>query len=88
MSENSVTYNTALVRNLKAEGLLNGDPEPQQVGRLLNQYIQGLMVYGRVHRSLDAVKADLREGIYRLVDLKQEYRRAAVEGSAEAVSAA
>ena len=74
MSENALAYNTALVRNLKADGLLNGDPDPQQVGRLINQYIQGLLLYGQVYRSLERVRRDLREGLYRLVDLKQEYR--------------
>ena len=74
MSDNSITYNIALVRNLKAEGLLNGDPDPHQIGRLLHEFIHGLLVVGRVYRSLDLVKQDLREGVYRLTDLKAEYR--------------
>ncbi|TQV86270.1 TetR/AcrR family transcriptional regulator [Exilibacterium tricleocarpae] len=88
MSENALTYNTALIRNLKAEGVLNGDPQPRQVGRLLHQYIEGLLVFGRVYRSLDMVKEDLREGLYRLVDLKQEYRQGGVQGDGEPLSAA
>ena len=75
MSERCVTYNVALVRNLKAESLLNGDPDPLQVARLLHHFIQGLLIYGRVYADLGVVKTDLREGVYRLIDLKQEYRR-------------
>ena len=75
MSERCVTYNMALVRNLKAEHLLNGDPDPLQLARLLHHYVQGLLIYGRVCADLRVVKTDLREGIYRLIDLKQEYRQ-------------
>ena len=75
MSDNAVKYTEALVRNLKSVGALNGDPDPLQVGRLIHQFIQGLLIYGRVYYDLGVVKTDLREGIYRLVDLKQEYRR-------------
>ena len=77
-------YSIALVRGLKGEGVLNGDPNVHQVARLVHQFIQGLLMYGRILNSLDAVRADLREGIYRLIDLKEAYR---VEG-AEAVAAA
>ncbi len=75
MSEHAVKYNAALVRNLKADNLLHGDPDPIQVSRLIHQFIQGLLLYGRVYSDLEAVKTDLREGLYRLLDLKPEYRR-------------
>lgn len=75
MSEHAVKYNVALVRNLKAENLLKSDLDPHQLGRLINQFIQGLLIYGRVYSDLDVVKTDLREGLYRLVDLKDEYRQ-------------
>ena len=75
MSNHAVKYMAALVRNLKAEDALNSDPDLQQVGRLLHQFIQGLLIYGRVYTDLGVVKVDLREGIYRLIDLKPEYRR-------------
>ena len=75
MSDNAVKYTEALVRNLKSAGALNGDPDPLQVGRLIHQFIQGLLIYGRVYFDLEVVKTDLREGLYRLVDLKQEYRQ-------------
>jgi TetR/AcrR family transcriptional repressor of nem operon len=57
--------------------MLNGDPDPAQLGRLVYQYIQGLLIYGRIYNDLGRITADLRDGVYRLVDLKQEYRYAA-----------
>ena len=75
MSDNAVKYTEALVRNLKSVGALNGDPDPVQVGRMIHQFIQGLLMYGRVYFDLAVVITDLREGLYRLVDLKQEYRQ-------------
>ena len=79
MSDKAVKYSAALVRNLNAEGLLNGNPDPQQLGRLMHQFIQGLLIFGRVYSDMDKVKTDLREGVYRLIDLKQEYRKQAPE---------
>lgn len=79
MEEHVQKYNVALIRGLKADGVLNGDPDVDQLARLINHFIQGLLMYGRVLNSLDAVRADLRAGIYRLIDLKDEYR---VEGPA------
>lgn len=75
MSEHAVRYCAALVRNLKAEDVLNSDPDPQEVGRLIHQFIQGLLMYGRVYADLEVVKTDLREGLYRLVDLQHEFRQ-------------
>lgn len=74
MEEHVQRYSVALVRGLKAEGVLNGNPDVEQVARLLHQYVQGLLMYGRLLNSLNAVRADLRAGIYRLIDLKDEYR--------------
>ena len=75
MCEFGVRYNVALVRALKADGCLNGDPSSEQVGRLIYEFIQGLLIYGRILNRLDAVEKDLRDGIYRLLDLKHEHRR-------------
>ena len=75
MAENGIRYYAALVRGLKADGVLRGDPDPSAVGRLLFQYMQGVLIYARVLNSIAAVEADLREGFYRLLDLKPEYRR-------------
>jgi TetR/AcrR family transcriptional repressor of nem operon len=75
MADNGVRYYAALVRGLKAEGALNGDPEVMQIARMLFEYMHGLLIYGRVKNSVAAIEADLREGFYRILDLKAEYRR-------------
>ena len=75
MSEHAVKYCVVLARNLKAENVLNSQADPQQVGRLVHQFIQGLLMYGRVYSDLEVVKTDLREGLYRLLDLQHEYRQ-------------
>ena len=77
MEDHVHKYSVALIRALKAEGVLNGDPDVEQLARLVHHFIQGLLMYGRVLDSLDAVRIDLRAGLYRLIDLKDEYR---VEG--------
>ncbi len=74
MEDHVQKYSLALVRGLKADGALNGDPDVEQLARFLHHFIQGLLVYGRLMNSLDAVRADLREGVYRLLDLKAAYR--------------
>lgn len=74
MTELTIAYDIRLIQGLKDAGLLNGDPDPAQLGRLMYQYIQGLLIYGRIYNDLERIKADLRDGVYRLIDLKQEYR--------------
>ncbi|MBL4906837.1 MAG: TetR/AcrR family transcriptional regulator [Sneathiella sp.] len=71
-------YHIALVRGLKADDMLNGDPNIVQVARMIHQYIQGLLIYGRVFNSLEIVQTDLKEASYRILDLKQEYRQQSV----------
>ncbi|MDX1434835.1 MAG: TetR/AcrR family transcriptional regulator [Gammaproteobacteria bacterium] len=73
-----VCYTVALVRGLEAEGCLNGQPCEEQVGRLVYEFIHGLLMYGRIVNSLAIVERDLREGIYRMLDLKPAHRRAAI----------
>jgi TetR/AcrR family transcriptional repressor of nem operon len=74
MSEKALQYDIALIRNLKAINALNGDPDVEQLARLMSQFIQGVLTYGRIFASLDMVRTDLREGLYRILDLKEEYR--------------
>lgn len=78
-------YSVALIRGLKADGVLNGDPDVDQTARLLHHFVQGVLMYGRVMNSLNAVRADLRAGIYRLIDLKDAYQ---IEGPELSASAA
>lgn len=79
MADKGIRYYEALVRGLKADGLLDGDPDTAQIARLLFQYMQGLLIYGRVMNSMAAIEADLRAGFYRLLDLKPAYRRKVAE---------
>ncbi|TQV75812.1 TetR/AcrR family transcriptional regulator [Denitrobaculum tricleocarpae] len=85
MEDHMQRYSVALVRGLKADGALRGDPDVDQIARFLHHFVQGLLIYGRLMNSLDAVRADLREGIYRLLDLKDAYRS---EGAEQPVSSA
>ena len=75
MSDKAGLYHTALVRGLIAEGVLNSDADPAWLGRMIHNYVMGLLLYGRVYKSLDIIKTDLREGIYRLLDVKPEFRK-------------
>lgn len=74
MTDHMHLYSVALIRGLKADGCLNGDPDVDQLARFVHHYIQGLLMYGRVLNSLKAVRDDLRGGVYRLIGLKKEYR--------------
>lgn len=74
MSENGILYYTALARNLQAEGCLNRTVDPGQTGRLMLQFVQGLLMHGRVYQDFSQLCQDLREGVYRLLDLKEEHR--------------
>ncbi len=86
MDDHVQQYSIALIRNLKAEGALEGDPEIRQVARLIHHFVQGLLMFGRVVNSLDAVRADLRVGIYRLIGLKREHWARASELDASAAN--
>lgn len=74
MSEKSIVYSAALVRNLTSENYLDDPLDPKILGRLFSHYIQGVLLYGRVMMDLAMVTGDLREGLYRLLSLKPQYR--------------
>jgi len=84
MAENGLKYYIALVRSLKADGVLNGDPDPVQISRLLFQQMQGLLIYARVMNSAAMLEIDLRAAFYRLLDLKAEYWRMPAENQKSA----
>ena len=75
MSDKAGLYHAALVRGLMAEGALDNDADPAWLGRMIHNYVMGLLLYGRVYKSLDIIKTDLREGIYRLLGVKPEFRK-------------
>ncbi len=74
MSENGLLFYKALTRNLQAEGCLDSTVDPAQTARLLSQFVQGLLMHGRVYQDFNQLYQDLREGIYRVLDLKSEFR--------------
>lgn len=75
MSDVSIGYYTRLVSNLSDGGYLNSVPhDPELAGRLMHQYIEGLWLHGRMHQDLGLLSVDLREGLYRVLDLKQQHR--------------
>lgn len=77
IADKSIVYGSTFVRGLKSGGYLNGDADPAQVGRMIFTFVQGLMIFGRTRNSRAAVAADLRDGLYRILDLKEEFRRPA-----------
>lgn len=86
MAENGLRYFVALVRSLKAVDALDGDPDPEQTGRMLFQYMQGLHIYARVMNDPDTVEADLRTGFYRMLDLKRDHWRIAADSAGSAAA--
>ncbi|MFC6673134.1 TetR/AcrR family transcriptional regulator [Marinobacterium aestuariivivens] len=84
MAANKIAYLSILISRLRAEGLLSDAPDPEQVGRLLYQFVQGLLIYCRIYNSVDCVLSDLRPGVYRMIGLKAEHRRLAADASSAA----
>lgn len=74
MSDNGRVYYTALARNLQNEGCLNESVDAMQAGRLMQQFVQGLLMHGRVYQDFEQLRVDLREGIYRILGLQQKLR--------------
>ena len=84
MSDTSTLYLVALVKNLLAEGYLTPPVNEQQVARMLQQFVQGLLMHGRVYQDFVKLREDLREGFYRLLGLDAKYRIKAEASSAAA----
>lgn len=75
MSERAVRYNTALVKNLASENMLASDCDARKIAEMMYQFIQGLMLYARVFRDRGIIERHMRDGLYRLLDLKTEFRK-------------
>lgn len=73
-SDNVMQYYATLVKRLQLEKMLDGDREPQQTSRILYQFIEGLLTYARIYQRLQVCKDDLREGVYFITGLKQEFQ--------------
>src|SRR5690606_11598479 len=75
MSDNGTAYFTALVNNLVAEGSLLAEIDAEQTGRILQQFVLGLLMHGRIHQDVRQMRRDLRHGLYQIVGLQPRYRR-------------
>ncbi len=73
--QKSIRYHMTVVKALQADGYLQEEGDPAQIAQMISHYIQGLLMYARVVSDMQVVTTDLREGIYRLVGLKPEFRR-------------
>ena len=73
MTERGAKYNQALVRSLLSNNYLQEVKDPDQVARLMQQYVQGAIMHARVTRNISNIKRDLPEGIYRILGLKPEF---------------
>lgn len=74
MSSLSISHYTRLVRNLSDGGYLEHALDPEQTGRLVHQFIEGLWLHGRMHQDLSQLQLDLREGLCRVLGLRREHR--------------
>ncbi len=74
MSDKSVRYLAILVRNLLTEGYLNEEVDEMDIARLIEQFIQGVVMSGRIRQDVERMGKDLTDGLYSLVNLKVEYR--------------
>ena len=75
LSDTGVLYFAALTRNLQAEGCLQSEVDALQTGRNLHQFVQGLMMHGRILQDLEQFKSDLRYGMYQLLGVKPHFRK-------------
>ncbi|MFH1806611.1 MAG: TetR/AcrR family transcriptional regulator [Pseudomonadota bacterium] len=74
LASEQIKYLASMVRGLKGDGMLDGDAEVMVLARMMFQYVQGLLSYGKVFGCMDTVRSDLREGLCRILDLKHKYR--------------
>lgn len=73
MTDRGAKYNQALVRSLLNGNYLQETKDPDQLARLMQQYVQGAIMHARVTRCISNIKKDLPEGIYRILGLKPEF---------------
>ncbi|VUD42146.1 HTH-type transcriptional regulator AcrR [Thalassocella blandensis] len=73
MTQTAICYNTALVRSLATGGYLDEDVNVEKSARYLHQFVQGALIFAKVHRCPKQVQEDVPEAFYRLIGLKREY---------------
>lgn len=73
MSDKFLKYLAIIIANLLREGFAENRMHPLQIARLVHQYYQGVMQFGRTYQSREAVEADIADGMAQLIGLKPEY---------------
>lgn len=76
LCDNGVVYFATLVRNLQDEDCLSYPVDALQTARMMNQFIQGLLMYGRVFQDFEQFSLDLREGLYQILGVQAQLRKA------------
>ena len=75
MADKAIQYNRSLIAHLQSANILADHTDSEQLSRMIYHYIMGILLYGRVMHSLRAVEQDLRPALYRLLNVKPEYRK-------------
>lgn len=73
LSQTAINYDIALVKSLAAAGYLNYKTDPESLGRMMYNYIHGVMSFAHLQPDISTVRKDLPEGLYRLLGIKEEY---------------
>ena len=73
LSQTAINYDIALVRALDSAGYLHYKTEPESLGRMMYNYIHGVMSFSHLQPDISTVRKDLPEGLYRLLGVKEEF---------------
>lgn len=66
-------YLQVIIRNLLEQGYAENARPSEQIARLVHQYYQGIMQYGRTYQSRELVERDLADGIALLIGLHPQH---------------
>ena len=72
LSNKARSYYVDMITKLQNEGHAEKNREPEQLARLLSQYVQGLLLYARVFQSFEPINLDSAAGIGAILGLKPE----------------
>ena len=73
LSQTAINYDIALVKALASANYLIYETDPEKLGRMMYNYIQGVMSFTHLQPDITTAKKDLPEGLYRLLGIKEEY---------------
>ncbi len=72
LSQKMICYYVALICALKEAKLITPASDTQQLARIMYQYLQGVLLYGRVMQDISIVKTDLRQGLHYVLGIQSE----------------